>query len=437
MESTMQQPREPARTGRTMRYRPLNLARWILWGVTALLMAVLPLLFPGGFAITLLSQMGIMIIFALSYNMLLGQTGMLSFGHAVYSGLGAFIAVHVLNMAGAGKLWVPVSLLPLVGGVAGAFFGVLFGYVTTKKSGTTFAMITMGIGEMVFASSLMFPDFFGGEGGISTNRMVGDAVLGITYGPARQVYYLIAVWCLLSMAAMYAWTQTPLGRIANAVRDNPERVEFIGYNTQRVRYLVVILSAFFAGIAGGLSVINFEIVSAENVSAVRSGGVLLAAFIGGAGVFFGPVIGAVVFVLFAVALSDLTKAWLLYLGLFFVLMVMFVPGGIASLLTMQVPLLAKGKLRRMLPSYAAAGAAGLVLLCALILTVELVYKLQVDSANGTDMTLAGIGFDAATFTPWAVAAAIWLVGAVAWRVATGKVRAAWDKVQMEIAGGKA
>lgn len=437
MESTMQQPREPARTGRTMRYRPLNLARWILWGVTALLMAVLPLLFPGGFAITLLSQMGIMIIFALSYNMLLGQTGMLSFGHAVYSGLGAFIAVHVLNMAGAGRLWVPVSLLPLVGGVAGAFFGVLFGYVTTKKSGTTFAMITMGIGEMVFASSLMFPDFFGGEGGISTNRMVGDAVLGITYGPARQVYYLIAVWCLLSMAAMYAWTQTPLGRIANAVRDNPERVEFIGYNTQRVRYLVVILSAFFAGIAGGLSVINFEIVSAENVSAVRSGGVLLAAFIGGAGVFFGPVIGAVVFVLFAVALSDLTKAWLLYLGLFFVLMVMFVPGGIASLLTMQVPLLAKGKLRRMLPSYAAAGAAGLVLLCALILTVELVYKLQVDSANGTDMTLAGIGFDAATFTPWAVAAAIWLAGALAWRVATGKVRAAWDKVQMEIAGGKA
>jgi len=433
----MQQRREPATTGRTLRYRPLNLARWILWSLTALVMAVMPLVFPGGFAITLLSQMGIMIIFALSYNMLLGQCGMLSFGHAVYSGLGAFIAVHVLNMVGDGRLWLPVSLLPLVGGVAGAFFGVLFGYVTTKKSGTTFAMITMGIGEMVFASSLMFPDFFGGEGGVSTNRMVGEAVLGITYGPGRQVYYLIAVWCLLSMAAMYAWTQTPLGRIANAVRDNPERAEFIGYNTQRVRYLVVILSAFFAGIAGGLSVINFEIVSAENVSAVRSGGVLLATFIGGAGVFFGPIIGAIAFVLFAVALSDLTKAWLLYLGLFFVLMVMFVPGGIASLLAMQMPLLAKGKLRRMLPSYAAAAGAGAVLLAALILTVELVYKLQVDSANGTDMTLIGIGFDAASFVPWVVAAAIWLVGALSWRAATAKVRRAWDKVQMEIAGGKA
>ncbi|CAG9178065.1 branched-chain amino acid ABC transporter permease [Cupriavidus pinatubonensis] len=437
IESTMEQRRGPVVTGRTMRYKPLNLARWVIWSLTILVMLVLPLIFTGGFAITLMSQMGIMIIFALSYNMLLGQTGMLSFGHAVYSGLGAFIAVHVLNMLGAGKVWLPVSMLPLVGGLAGAFFGVLFGYVTTKKSGTTFAMITMGIGEMVFASSLMFPEFFGGEGGISTNRVVGDPFLGITFGPGRQVYYLIAAWCLVSMVAMYAWTQTPLGRIANAVRDNPERVEFIGYNTQRVRYLVLILSAFFAGISGALSAINFEIVSAENVSAVRSGGVLLAAFIGGAGVFFGPIIGAVVFMLFAVALSDLTKAWLLYLGLFFVLMVMFVPGGIASLLLMQMPLVAKGKFKQMFPSYGRAAAAGVVLLAAMILTVELVYKVQVDSANGTDMSLFGIAFDAGKPVAWAVAAALWVAGLLAWRMAAARVRAAWDKVQGEIAGGRA
>jgi branched-chain amino acid transport system permease protein len=383
----------------------------------------------------LLSQMGIMIIFALSYNMLLGQTGMLSFGHAIYSGLGAFIAVHVLNGVGAGQVWLPVSLLPLAGGLGGAFFGVLFGYVTTRKAGTTFAMITLGIGEMVYASSLMFPDFFGGEGGVSTNRVVGHAVLGITYGPGRQVYYLIAVWCLLSMIAMYAWTQTPLGRIANAVRDNPERAEFIGYDTQRVRYLVMIMSAFFAGISGGLSVINFEIVSAENVGAAQSGGVLLATFIGGGGFFFGPVIGAVLYVLFAVALSSLTHAWLLYLGLFFVVVVMFVPGGIASLLMKQVPLINARKFGRMLPSYSLALAAGLVLLGGLILTVELVYKLQIDSDNGTGMTLAGIGFDASSFTPWAVAAALWLAGALGWRLAVARVHRAWDGVQTELAGG--
>ena len=83
------------------------------------------------------------------------------------------------------------------------------------------------------------------------------------------------------MALMYAWSHTPLGRMANAVRDNPERAEFVGYDTQKVRWLTLIISAFFAGIAGALSCINFEIVTAENVSAVRSGGVLLAAFIGG------------------------------------------------------------------------------------------------------------------------------------------------------------
>ncbi|MEX3918991.1 branched-chain amino acid ABC transporter permease [Paraburkholderia sp. BR10872] len=411
--------------------------RWIIWGATVLIMLVLPLVFSSGFAIALLSQMGIMIIFALSYNMLLGQTGMLSFGHAVYSGLGAFVAAHVLNQIGANHFPLPVSLLPLVGGLGGMLFGVLFGYVTTRKSGTTFAMITLGIGEMVAASSLMFPGFFGGEGGVPTNRTVGHAVLGITYGPAIQVYYLIAVWCLVSMIAMYAWTQTPLGRIANAVRDNPERAEFVGYNTQRVRFFVMVLSAFFAGIAGGLSVIDFEIVTAENVGAAQSGGVLLATFIGGGAFFFGPIIGSILFVLFAVALSNLTPAWLLYLGLFFVLVVMYVPGGVSSLLMKQVPLIAARKLHRMLPSYAAALGAGMILLAALVLTVELVYKVQIDSDNGTAMAFFGLNFDAASWKPWAVAAVLWAVGAQAGRLAGARVRDAWDGVQREIAGSNA
>ncbi|WP_321934168.1 branched-chain amino acid ABC transporter permease [Paraburkholderia sp. J8-2] len=411
--------------------------RWIIWGVTVLVMLVLPLVFSSGFAIALLSQMGIMIIFALSYNMLLGQTGMLSFGHAVYSGLGAFVAAHVLNQIGANHFPLPVSLLPLAGGFGGMLFGVLFGYVTTRKSGTTFAMITLGIGEMVAASSLMFPGFFGGEGGVPTNRTVGHAVLGITYGPAIQVYYLIAAWCLVSMIAMYAWTQTPLGRIANAVRDNPERAEFVGYNTQRVRFFVMVLSAFFAGIAGGLSVIDFEIVTAENVGAAQSGGVLLATFIGGGAFFFGPIIGSVLFVLFAVALSNLTPAWLLYLGLFFVLVVMYVPGGVSSLLMKQVPLIAARKLHRMVPSYAATLGAALILLGALVLTVELVYKVQIDRDNGTAMAFFGLTFDAASWKPWAVAAVLWALGAQAGRLAAARVREAWDGVQREIAGSNA
>jgi branched-chain amino acid transport system permease protein len=112
-----------------------------------------------------------------------------------------------------------------------------------------------------------------------------------------------------------------------------------------------------------------------------------------------------------------------------------VPGGIASLLMKQVPLLTERKLARMLPSYSVALGAGLILLAALILTVELTYKLQIDSDNGTGMTLAGFGFDAATFKPWAVAVALWLAGALGWRVAVARVRQSWEAVQTEMAGG--
>ena len=425
-----------ARKPSKLRYRPLNLARWLFWGLTALVMALLPLLFTQGFAITLMSQMGVAIIFTLSYNMLLGQSGMLSFGHAVYSGLGAYIAVHTLNLASKGQIWMPVSLLPLVGGLGGAFFGVLFGYVTTKRAGTTFAMITLGIGELVFSCSLMFPEFFGGEGGITTNRMIGQPFLGITYGPGVQVYYLIAFWCLLSMALMYAWSHTPLGRIANAVRDNPERAEFVGYDTQRVRWFTLIISAFFAGIAGALGMINFEIVTAENVSAARSGGVLLAAFIGGVGFFFGPIIGACVFIFFVVALSGYTQAWLLYLGLFFMLMVMFAPGGIASLVMMQVQLIARRRFRRIAPHYLAAGASGLLVLAALILTVEMTYKISVDSADGALMKLFGVEFDAAAALPWAVAGGLWIAGGWLFNMARKRVARVWGEIQAEFVGGR-
>ncbi len=424
-----------ADTPSKLRYRPVNIGRWLTWGLTALVMAVLPQLFTQGFAITLMSQMGVAIVFALSYNMLLGQSGMLSFGHAVYSGLGAYIAVHALNLAGAGHIWMPVSLLPLAGGLGGAFFGVLFGYVTTKRSGTTFAMITLGIGELVSTCALMFKEFFGGEGGITTNRMIGEPFLGITFGPSVQVYYLIAIWCLVSMALMYAWSHTPLGRIANAVRDNPERAEFIGYDTQRVRWFTLIISAFFAGVAGGLSTINFEIVTAENVSAVRSGGVLFAAFIGGVGYFFGPIIGAIIFTFFVIALSGYTTAWLLYLGLFFMLMVMYAPGGIASLIMMQVQLIAQKRFGRIAPHYLAAGASGLLLLAALILTVEMTYQVSVDSANGTLMNLFGIAFDAATALPWAVAVGLWLVGGLLFNIARKRVARVAGEIQAEILQG--
>jgi len=415
----------------TLRFAPLDLGRWALWGATALALVVAPLLFTQGFSITLLTQMGTLIIFALSYNMLLGQCGMLSFGHAVYSGLGAYFTVHALNMIGKGTLPIPVSMLPLIGGFAGALFGVLFGYVTTKRAGVTFALISLGVGELVFACVLMFPGFFGGEGGISTNRVAGQPFLGITYGPAIQVYYLVAFWCFVSMVAMYALTQTPLGRMANAVRDNPERAEFIGYDTRMVRFLQLVLSSFFAGVAGALSCINFEIVTAENVSAIRSGGVLLAAFIGGIPFFVGPIIGAVVFIFFVVALSGFTQAWLLYLGLFFLAIVLYAPGGIASLLLMQIPVIRARRFGELAAPYLIALAAFLVAFAGLIGLVEMVYRLS-DANLDSSMSLVGIAFNAGSTAPWIVSGALLGTGLLALRRASSHVGERWAAVQHDL-----
>ncbi|MDP1533482.1 MAG: branched-chain amino acid ABC transporter permease, partial [Rubrivivax sp.] len=175
-------------------FRPYNVSRWVIWGLYALVLGVAPLIFTSGLSMTMLSQMGIGIIACLAFNMLLGQGGMLSFGHAVYSGFGSFFAIHTLNMVSAGELAMPVSLVPLVGGLFGLLVAALLGYVTTKKAGTPFAMITLGVGELVWAMSLMFPGFFGGEGGVSGNRVAGQPFAGITYGPQVQLYYLIAIY---------------------------------------------------------------------------------------------------------------------------------------------------------------------------------------------------------------------------------------------------
>jgi branched-chain amino acid transport system permease protein len=418
-----------------LRFRPLNFGRWVIWGVTAIVFVAAPQVFASGYARALLSQMGIMIVFALSYNMLLGQTGLLSFGHAVYSGLGAYFTIHALALIGKGALVLPVSALPLVGGAAGLLFGIVFGWLTTKRAGTTFAMISLGLGEMVFAASLMFPGFFGGEAGISGNRTAGPPLLGIeglTFGPDIQVYYLIAAWTFACMIAMYALTHTPLGRIANAVRDNPERAEFIGYDAQRVRWIMMMLSGFFAGVSGGLSAINLESVGSGAVHAVVSGGVLLAAFIGGAMFFFGPILGAVVFVFFAFALSEYTPAWHLYLGVFFVLLVMFAPGGLSSLLLLNLRVARFGRFRRLRDPYVGVLGTGVALAAGIALLIEMTYHVTLGIGAGSSVRVFGFPFDTARGESWVFAACLVAASGVAFEYMRRRFKREWDAIAVEI-----
>lgn len=422
----------PTSTTNVYRFRPLNLSRWFLWSLFAIVLLVAPKVFTSSLSMTMLTQMGTAIIVCLSYNMLLGQGGMLSFGHAVYSGLGAFAAIHTLNKVGEGAWGIPVSLIPLVGGVAGLLTAALLGAVSTKKSGNTFAMITLGVGELVWSMSLMLPEFFGGEGGISSNRVVGAPVMGITFGPQIQVYYLIAFYCFICTALMFAFTQTPLGRMLNAVRDNPERVEFIGYDTQRVRYIAFMIAGFFAGIAGGLYAINFEIVTAEVVGAQRSGAYLLFTFLGGSLFFFGPIIGAVLMVLAMVTLSELTKAWLLYLGLIFLFMVMYAPGGLASLLMMNLRIAAYGMLRRLWTAYLGLAGTALVVVVAVAVMVEMVYHIKLNEALGPVMTFAGISINTRSMDAWIGAALLLLTGVGLFELTRREFVRHWSHVQEDI-----
>lgn len=413
-------------------FKPFNVGRWIVWGLYALVLLVAPLLFNSSLSQTMLSQMGIAIIVCLSYNMLLGQGGMLSFGHAVYSGLGSFLAIHTLNLVSDGQWPIPVSLIPIVGGLAGVAFALVFGWVTTKKAATPFAMITLGIGELVYAMSLMFPEFFGGEGGIAGNRVTGSRPMGITFGPQIQLYYLIAVYTFVCTGLMYAFTRTPLGRMLNAVRDNPERVEFVGYNTQVVRYLAFVIAAFFAGISGGLAALNFEIVTAEVVGGARSGAYLLFTFLGGATFFFGPIIGGILMVLAFVLLSEFTKAWLLYLGLVFLFMVMYAPGGVASLIMMNVRVAAFGMLRRVWTSYLALGLLALVVLVGAGAMIEMVYHLQLNAALGDELKFLGATLNARSATSWFGSAFVMLTGLGLFEVARRQFLREWHDIQVDI-----
>ena len=414
------------------RFKPYNVGRWVIWGLYALVMLVAPLIWTSSLSLTMLTQVGIAIIGCLAFNMLLGHGGMLSFGHAVYSGLGSYLAIHTLNLVTNGQLSLPVSLVPLVGGLGGMAFAVLLGYVTTKKAGTPFAMITLGVGELVWAMSLMFPGFFGGEGGVSGNRVTGAPVLGITFGPQIQLYYLIAVYTLVCTALMFAFTRTPLGRMLNAVRDNPERVEFVGYNTQYVRYFAFIASGFFMGIAGGLAALNFEIVTAEVVNAVRSGAFLLFTFLGGAVFFFGPIIGAVLMVLALVLLSELTQAWLLYLGLVFTFMVMFAPGGISSLIMMNLRVASFGKLRPIWGSYVAFLGTGAAVLAGAGAMIEMIYHLQLNEALGPELKFMGATLNAKGLDSWFGAAFVLVVGIGLFEMVRRHFVKQWGQVQEEI-----
>lgn len=293
--------------------------------------AILPLFLKTSVGLTIGMQVMVLTVFAYSYQLLFGLANLLSFGHAVFFGAGAFIAAHTMNDPRLATIGVPVEAVPLVGLIGGALIGAVLGFPTSRSSGTPFAMVTLGIGELVGASFLMFPAVFGGEGGISTDRSALPSLLGGTLATTRQIYPVILGWTLILCALALWLSQTPLGLLARAIRNNDERVGFLGFERASIRFRVIVLSGMLASAAGAMSAMIYEVVSVESVSLHNSANVLIMTVIGGAGSIFGPLVGAVLLTFMQTIMSGITSAWPMYYGLIFVAIILGCPSGLTDI----------------------------------------------------------------------------------------------------------
>jgi branched-chain amino acid transport system permease protein len=395
--------------------------RWAIWLMAVVVAVVLPLVFSSAGAISTLNLLCIGIVFALSYNMLLGQTGLLSFGHGVYYGLGAFFAIHAMNAIPRLGLPVPLIMVPIVGGAAGLLFSVVIGWVATKRSGTVFSMISLGVSELAVSAALILVSFFGGDDGVSTDRTKLPPFFGVTFATQREVYYLVAAWTFVAVLLMFGLTRTPFGRICNSVRDNAERTQFVGYNPHVIRYMAFCFAGLFAGVAGALAALSFESANFTDLGWAKSASVIFSSFIGGTKIFFGPVIGAIVVTYLSLSLSDYTSVWQLYFGLLFISVVVYAPGGIGGIVLHHLQLARAGALGVMLRSYLRMLIPAVSLLAGAILALEF----AVHRLLGEVASISVFGWRVEIASPSTAVAGLVLIGIGRWLA-----KIAWPSVEL-------
>jgi branched-chain amino acid transport system permease protein len=407
---------------------------WILAAIGVGLLLALPVLLSQSL-VNAAIQMLIAALFACAFNLLCGQAGMLSFGHAAYFGVGTFATVHAMNaFNGAGLL--PTPLMPLAGAAVGLLVGIAAGWFATQRTGTYFAMITLALAELLHALAPHLKGVFGGEAGISAMRM---PAWGFTFGSSTEVYYLVLAWVLLSLALLYLFTLTPVGRLTLGLRENSHRLKFLGYGVHRLNVTVFAISAMFAGIAGGLQALNTESANYVLLEGQVSAAVVLNSYIGGVSVFLGPALGAALMTFFGYAVSDLTRSWLLYQGILFVLVMMFMPSGLtgffkwlgASRRTHGVPAL--------LPLLCVGLLAGLLLTAGTVFSVELLQRFFSQDYRSMAALNAGAGWaPIALFGrdwlptaagTWAVPLGLWAAGAALVRLAAHQWRTLAERAE--------
>lgn len=413
----------------------MNVRSVILLAAGLAALAMMPMFLSANMLSAFITMM-IAALFALAFTLAMGQAGMLSFGHAAYYGLGAFAAIHIMVAVEKKLFFFPTPLIPLAGAAIGFLFGLVFGWFATQRTGVYFSMVTLALSELLYTLAPVWNTVFGAESGIQTER---GPSWGFTFGPDIQVYYLTLAWFVLSAWCLWAFTRTPLGRLALALRDNEHRVRFLGFNTHVARTLIFAISCLFTGVAGALLAISKESGNYELFGPSNSANVVLQTFIGGAGTFFGPAFGAAIMTFFARVTSDLTRSWLLYQGLIFVFVMLFTPNGLGGIVSLHARRLRPGGWKHLVLPYIVCLACGIMLIAGIVFTVESLHAVLTDAymakrnaAKGAwvPYQLFGRSFDPLAPLTWAIPIALFVLGGLllplamrltgrAWNIATG------------------
>ncbi len=264
-------------------------------------------------------------LFALGYNVCLGYTGMLSFGHAAYFGIGAYTAGIVLI-----RLWQNIWFALFCGLLMGAVMAFILGYLCIKRRGIYFAMLTLAFAQLLYFIGFQWVDLTGGDNGLRNIPAAPLSLFGLSvdiYSPLR-FYFFVLFFVALSLLAINLILQSPFGHVLQAVRENDQRARSCGYETSNVRWLAFVISGAISGLAGGLYALYLHFVGIESLYWTTSGQVVMMTLLGGMGTFIGPFIGAGVFLYIEDTLSVITPNWMIFLGPVFVLCVLFFPAGI-------------------------------------------------------------------------------------------------------------
>lgn len=297
-------------------------------GLIALMPQILPVVH-----INMLIEIAFFSLLAVSYSMLFGHGGLLSFGHAAHFGIGAYtMALLVKHIAG-----IPLLLLLLMGGIAGGLGGLLAGFFCVRLKRAYFALLTIAFNQFFYAVALKWRSFTRGDDGLSLKRpdLYLPGLGSIDMGKIAHVYYLVVMITLLCILAQWYLTKTPFGNSIRTVKENDERADFIGYNVFLTKLSLYTISSFFAGIAGALFAFFQGFVSTGAIDAHMSMQVIFMTFIGGVGSFFGPIIGTAVYLYFTDWVSRVTERWEFVLGVLFILLVMYARTGLVGLISIE------------------------------------------------------------------------------------------------------